>query len=234
MPAYESTEEYLNSTQIGRQIIRIRENVSDALTAIGNKGVTVPSGSNSDDLADLIGSIQTGGGTPSVTSHTIYFEFSDGTDTTIAAYYDSSFISDAIRATTPTEYGGKTVDSASLDGVAWYTRPAGAWETIYDGDGNLEAATPYPYFWISDLADVVIPQNSVWRITFDGTEYICTATQTIESYGYTIGNPLYSDGADDGSGVPLNLYRSPWGAWSGGADASAGSHTLKVERQVLT
>ena len=62
MPAYESTEEYLNSTQIGRQIIRIRENVSDALTAIGAKGVTVPSGSNSDDLATLIGAIQTGGG----------------------------------------------------------------------------------------------------------------------------------------------------------------------------
>lgn len=174
------------------------------------------------------------GGTPSATSHTILFEFTDETSATITAYYDSSFISDAITATTPTEYGGKTVDSASLDGVAWYTRPTETWETIYDGAGNLEAATPYPYFWISDLADVVIPQNSVWRITFDGTEYICTATQTIESYGYTIGNPLYSGEADDGSGVPLNLYRSPWGAWSGGADASAGSHTLKIERQVAS
>lgn len=63
MPVYESTEEYLNSTQIGRQIIRIRENVSDALTAIGAKGVTVPSGSNSDDLADLIAQISGGGAT---------------------------------------------------------------------------------------------------------------------------------------------------------------------------
>lgn len=63
MPAYESTEEYLNSTQIGRQIIRIRENVSDALTAIGNKGVTVPSGANSDDLATLIAQISGGGAT---------------------------------------------------------------------------------------------------------------------------------------------------------------------------
>ena len=185
-------------------------------------------------LADGTQATGTGSGTPSATQHTIYFEFSDETDTTITAYYDSSFISDAIRATTPTEYGGKTVDSASIDGVAWYTRPTETWETIYDGSGNLEAADPYPYFWISELSDVVIPQNSVWRITFDGTEYICTATQTIESYGYTIGNPLYSGEADDGSGVPLNLYRSPWGAWSGGADASAGSHTLKIERQVLS
>ena len=217
---------------ISTEITRISGNVSDALTAIGNKGVTVPSDSNSDDLATLIASIQTGGGAPSATQHTILFEFTDETTQSITGYWDSSFISDAITATTPTEYGGKTVDSASLDGVAWYTKPVGTWETIYDGAGNLEADTPYPYFWISDLADVVIPQNSVWRITFDGTEYICTATQTLESVGYTIGNPLYSGGADDGSGVPFNLYRSPWGAWSGGADASAGNHTLKVERQV--
>lgn len=61
-----------------------------------------------------------GGGTPSATQHTIYFEFSDETTTTITAYYDSSFISDAIRATTPTTYGGKTVTLAQLDGVTWY------------------------------------------------------------------------------------------------------------------
>lgn len=65
MPApysYESTEEFLRSSELGRQIIRIRENVSAALTAIGAKGVTVPAGANSDDLADLIAQIQTGGG----------------------------------------------------------------------------------------------------------------------------------------------------------------------------
>lgn len=61
-----------------------------------------------------------GGGTPSTTSHTIYFEFSDETDATITAYYDSSFISDAIRATTPTTYDSKTVTLAQLDGVTWY------------------------------------------------------------------------------------------------------------------
>lgn len=172
------------------------------------------------------------GGTPSATAHTVEFEFTDSTITTLTGYWDAAFIASAITATTPTEYGGKTVESASLDGVAWYTRPSGTWETIYDGTPNLEADTPYPYFWISDLADVTIPQNSVWRITFDGTEYVCTATQTIESYGYCIGNPVYSGGTDDGTPVPLCLFRNPWGAWSGGADASAGSHQLKIERQV--
>ena len=62
----------------------------------------------------------TGQGGPSATAHTIYFEFSDGTDTTLVGYWDSSFISDAILATTPSTYGQKTVTLAELDGVAWY------------------------------------------------------------------------------------------------------------------
>lgn len=60
------------------------------------------------------------GGSPSATAHTIYFEFSDSTNTTITAYYDDSFISNAITATEPTTYGGKTVTLAQLDGVTWY------------------------------------------------------------------------------------------------------------------
>ena len=60
------------------------------------------------------------GGTPSATAHTIYFEFSDDTNTTITAYYDSTFISDAITATTPITYGNKTVNIAELDNVSWY------------------------------------------------------------------------------------------------------------------
>ena len=61
-----------------------------------------------------------GDSTPSATSHTILFEFTDTTNATITAYYDSSFISNAITATVPSTYNNKTVASASLDGVAWY------------------------------------------------------------------------------------------------------------------
>ena len=39
---------------IQSEINRISGNVSDTLDAIEAKGVTIPSGSNSDDLADLI------------------------------------------------------------------------------------------------------------------------------------------------------------------------------------
>lgn len=47
---------------ISSEITRLSGNVSAALTAIGNKGVTVPQGANSDDLATLIAAIETGDG----------------------------------------------------------------------------------------------------------------------------------------------------------------------------
>lgn len=46
------------------QIDRISGNVSAALSAIADKGVTVPDGSNSDALHELILSIEAGGGLP--------------------------------------------------------------------------------------------------------------------------------------------------------------------------
>lgn len=46
---------------IQSEITRIADNVDDALSAIAAKGVTVPSGANSDDMATLIGQISTAG-----------------------------------------------------------------------------------------------------------------------------------------------------------------------------
>ena len=226
---------------ISTEITRISGNVSNALTAIGAKGVTVPSGATSDDLADLIGSIQTGGGTPSATSHTIYFEFSDETTTTITAYYDSSFISDAIRATTPTEYGGKTVDSASLDSTAWYTKPVGSWETIYDGNVSWEREDngDYPYCWISELGSIPITVGSVWRVTYNNTEYRCTGkTISLGGQNYNVfGNPVWSGGTDDGSDVPfIFIDYTNYNAWSGGLNVpnADGNYYFKIERLVTS
>ena len=70
---------------ISSEISRISGNVSDALSAIANKGVTVPSGSNSDDLADLIDAIQTGGGGGSAISIVDTLDSGGGTIRTITA-----------------------------------------------------------------------------------------------------------------------------------------------------
>lgn len=47
---------------IATEISRISKNVSDSLDAVADKGVTVPSGSTSDDLPGLIAAIPTGSG----------------------------------------------------------------------------------------------------------------------------------------------------------------------------
>lgn len=178
-----------------------------------------------------------GSGTPSQTQHTIYFEFSDNTDATITAYWNETFVSDAIRATIPTTYGQKTVESASLDGLAWYTKPTETWEVLLDGNVGFYAdETDYPYCWIADLADVEIPVGSIWRITFDGSVYRCVVTIDDASYGGgIIGNPKYNGDTDDGSEVPFCLYHSSWGAWLGGADVEKESyHAVKIERLVTS
>lgn len=183
-----------------------------------------------------------GGGTPSATAHTIYFEFSDGTDTTITAYWDGTFISDAIRATTPKTYGNKTVTLAQLDGVTWYSfDPTERWETMFDGDVNWmhEDNGDYPYCWISSLGNTPITVGSVWRITYDDTEYRCTAKSISlngSNYKY-IGNPVWLGSTDDGSGVPFVLTDyTHYGAWSGGLNAPNvnSNYHFKIERQVTT
>lgn len=100
----------------GTTIIDISDTTAVAADVASGKYIYLASGQKVEGTAS---------GTPAATSHTIYFEFSDETDTTITAYYDSSFISDAIRATTPSTYGGKTVTLAQLDGVTWYEVSSG-------------------------------------------------------------------------------------------------------------
>ena len=60
------------------------------------------------------------GGSPSVTQHSIYLEFTDETDTTIPVYYNDSFVGSLITESKPSAYGQKEISLAQLDGVTWY------------------------------------------------------------------------------------------------------------------
>ena len=185
----------------------------------------------------------TASSTPSATAHTIYFEFTDDTNTTITAYYDSTFISDAILATTPTTYGGKTVDLAQLDNVTWYERPTETWETLFDGDlsWTKEGSGDYPYCWISSLGSTPITVGSVYRVAYNNVEYRCTA-KTVSINGQTnnavaFGNPAWSNGTDDGSGVPfIFIDYTNYGAWSGGLNVPNvdSIYYFKIERLVTS
>lgn len=181
---------------------------------------------------EKVAGTSSGGGTPSATAHTIYFEFSDSTNTTITAYWDGTFISDAITATTPTEYGGKTVQEASLDGVAWYTKPSEDWTVLFDGSVTFSQASPYSQIWIAALGSLHPVVGEVYRVTIDGTVYNLTAHED-EGTVY-IGNPMYDWGNDDGSGTPFCLFNQGYGGLQGGTELSATAHTLKIEKQVTT
>ena len=170
----------------------------------------------------------------SATHHVIHLEFTDSTDTDIDVYYDNSLIGTMITAYEPTTYGQKTVDSAELDGVEWYTRPTETWETVYDDVQTPNSDTPYNYLWISSLSDVYPIEGEEWRVTVDGTVYYTTATQQ-NAMGVTaviIGNPKYSGGQDDGSSIPLNLYNLNYGALMGDTELTTVAHTIKLERKV--
>ena len=105
--------------------ITLTDVTQGGITPTGTKQINISqNGTVTEDVTNYASAQITvnvsGGGTPSQTQHTIYFEFSDNTNTTITAYWDGTFISDAVRATTPTTYNNKTVTLAQLDGVTWY------------------------------------------------------------------------------------------------------------------
>lgn len=172
-----------------------------------------------------------GGGSPSATQHTILFEFTDETTQSITGYWDSSFISDAITATEPTTIGQKTVDSASLDGVAWYTKPSEDWDVWFDDSVTFGESSPYNNIWISSLGSLQPVVGEVYRVTVDGTVYNLTAHE--DDGRVYIGNPKYDWGTDDGS-APFCLFNGGYGGLQGGTELSATAHTVKIEKQVLS
>lgn len=182
-----------------------------------------------------------GGSVPSATQHTILFEFEDTTSASITAYYDSAFISDAITATTPTSYNNKTVERALLDGTAWYIKPSETWETLLEGNitWNKDDNGDYPFCWIPSLGSIPITVGSVWRVTYNNTEYRCTGrTASVGGQNFNIfGNPVWVGDADDGSSVPfVFIDYTRYNAWSGGLDVPNvnSSYYFKIERLVAS
>ena len=122
--------------------------------------VNVQGGASMTEVANTYGTelriTSAPGSAPSATRHTLYFEYEDESTETEYAYYDDAFIGTAITATTPTTRDNKTVTSAQLDGVEWYSytptpTPSGNWQTVFDGQVQILDNTPYSQFWITAL-----------------------------------------------------------------------------------
>ena len=109
--------------------------------------------------------------------------------------------------------------------------PTETWETIYENSINAIEDDPYPYFWFGTSISSIVPEvGETWRVTFDGVEYRCVATDQ-GAYGALLGNPKWSGFDDDGSGMPFSFFNAGWGAWSGGC-GEMGTYAVKLERLV--
>lgn len=199
--------------------------------------VNVANGASMTEVANTYGTelviTSAPGSAPSATRHTLYFEYEDETNETVYAYYDDALIGPAITATTPTTHNNKTVTSAQLDGVEWYSytptpgpTPSGDWTTVYDGSINISNRE----FELSDATDNFVA-GEVWRVTVDGTPYTFTA-QTSDAFGIDyIGNIDIIIGQVS-TGDPVCMYNL--GGNIQGNSYLDGTHTLKLEKQIST
>lgn len=150
---------------------------------------------------------------PSATRHTLYFEYEDETTETEYAYYDDAFIGSAITATTPMTRNNKTVTSAQLDGVEWYSytpapTPSGDWTTVFEGTLELWEDKGYIY----ELADLDLSTSDTWRVTINGTAYTSGVESSQIFWADYLGNEaLYNDTTAAGE-PPFLLYNGGGGA----------------------
>ena len=196
------------------QVLVTEQHLMDTADAIRNK-LGVQTTYKPREFPAAIASIPTGGG-PSATAHSIYLEFSDGTDATIPVYYDDAVIGAMITAYTPATYGGKTVTLALLDGVPWYERVSR--EVIVP---EQTITTTSDYTRLTYNSGLIVGETYIY--TINGVEYTGIAQ---EQYGYIMLGQwsMYQDGTggifDYSSGL---MYFDTKGR---------STYTVKVERAV--
>ena len=117
---------------VATEIKRLSTNIKNALTALTEKGVDVPTGANSNNLAELISTIETGGGGAEIKTCTVKFEpysASDGWETIEGAHYYGQHVYtkcvDGVISTV-TEYGNSgtsydiTLENVVCGSLIWF------------------------------------------------------------------------------------------------------------------
>lgn len=158
---------------IASEITRISGNVADSLDAVAAKGVTVPSGSTSDDLPELIAAIPTGSGS----AITI-------TDTTDAN-------GGTIRTITAVSLAGDTVTAAHLESgyTAHDSLGNAVTGTLNPGTGGVDCPT-FTLTYTNDTATVTCDKTySECRAYYNNGNRSAVVTN---GSGYYIGGAIFN------------------------------------------
>jgi hypothetical protein len=108
--------------------------------------------------------------------------------------------------------------------------PSGEWETVFDSTitSTLHTESGKYVSRIEELQDLWFSSNEIWRVTYDGVQYICPvgATNGVRS----VGNSSLID-TDNGVNEPFLMYNVGGGAMIC-LTRTIGEHTLKLEQSV--
>lgn len=213
---------------IASEISRISQNVADSLDAVAAKGVTVPTGSTSDDLPELIAQITSGGIVISDTT-----DAAGGIVRTITATNATTLVSKTVTTNGTYDPADDNADGYSEIIVNVSGGDGMTWETVFTGDVTT-AGDDWPYAAITPWDETIV-LGSVWRITWNGVPYLCTAVEELDTggKGYCLGN-CELDGGTTGNNEPFMLQVYSWGANDALVVASetVGTYDIIIEKQV--
>lgn len=109
--------------------------------------------------------------------------------------------------------------------------PSGDWETVFDSTitSTLHTESGKYVSRIEELQDLWFSSNEIWRVTYDGVQYICSVGTTGNGVP-SVGNSSLID-TDNGVNEPFLMYNV------GGGEMicltrTIGEHTLKLEQSV--
>lgn len=106
------------------------------------------------------------------------------------------------------------------------------WETLYSGNATIVASNPN-YISILNFPET-IGEDETWRITWDGTPYICTPVYNSQISGCYIGNANIVDSGSTNTGEPFWAYKRTATQLAFSTNESAGTIALVIERQTTS
>lgn len=152
---------------------------------------------NVDGYSEITVNVSGGGGS-GTSAHTIYFEYLDGTNTTIPVDYSDSIVGTMITSYKPVTHNNKYVGLVQLDGVTWYS-PANiplntelidysavSNDTDLQEDGTTE---PQQWYGVSDYTMIDPTMTFSYKGLYQGRMCFYDETRTFISY-----LSIYNDG----------------------------------------